>query len=247
MTMPDASEIEALVGHEFPGGKYTVAHWENFLLTECTGGEQLPEGMVHPVVMFHMPILGAGTSIADMFALGQAESDYSIGIESYDWEFFGTLEEDVEYSISARVTEAGHHLVVRQIVTDDFSAITGQIGLWIDDPAVDVVVTTGGTGLTGRDGTPEALRNLFDKEIEGFGELFRYISYAKIGTSTIQSRAVAGVAGGTYIFALPGSPSACRDGWDEILRYQLDIRHRPCNFVEIMPRLTESPTTRRGG
>ena len=149
--------------------------------------------------------------------------------------------------LAARVTEAGHHLVVRQIVTDDFSAITGQIGLWIDDPAVDVVVTTGGTGLTGRDGTPEALRNLFDKEIEGFGELFRYISYAKIGTSTIQSRAVAGVAGGTYIFALPGSPSACRDGWDEILRYQLDIRHRPCNFVEIMPRLTESPTTRRGG
>ena len=143
--------------------------------------------------------------------------------------------------LAARVTEAGHHLAVRQIVTDDFAAITGQIGLWIDDPAVDVVVTTGGTGLTGRDGTPEALRNLFDKEIEGFGELFRYISYAKIGTSTIQSRAVAGVAGGTYIFALPGSPSACRDGWDEILRYQLDIRHRPCNFVEIMPRLTESP------
>lgn len=149
--------------------------------------------------------------------------------------------------LAARVTEAGHHLAARQIVTDDFTAITGQIGRWIDDPAVDVVVTTGGTGLTGRDGTPEALRSLLDKEIEGFGELFRYISYAKIGTSTIQSRAVAGVAGGTYIFALPGSPSACRDGWDEILRYQLDIRHRPCNFVEIMPRLTESPTTRRGG
>ena len=149
--------------------------------------------------------------------------------------------------LAARVTEAGHHLAARHIVTDDFSAITGQIGRWIDDQAVDVVVTTGGTGLTGRDGTPEALRSLLDKEIEGFGELFRYISYAKIGTSTIQSRAVAGVAGGTYIFALPGSPSACRDGWDEILRYQLDIRHRPCNFVEIMPRLTESPTTRRGG
>ena len=149
--------------------------------------------------------------------------------------------------LAARVTEAGHHLAARQIVTDDFAAITGQLGRWIDDPAVDVVVTTGGTGLTGRDGTPEALRSLFDKEIEGFGELFRYLSYAKIGTSTIQSRAVAGVAGGTYIFALPGSPSACRDGWDEILRYQLDIRHRPCNFVEIIPRLTESPTTRRGG
>ena len=149
--------------------------------------------------------------------------------------------------LAARVTEAGHHLAARQIVTDDFAAITVQLGRWIDDPAVDVVVTTGGTGLTGRDGTPEALRSLLDKEIEGFGELFRYVSYAKIGTSTIQSRAVAGVAGGTYIFALPGSPSACRDGWDEILRYQLDIRHRPCNFVEIMPRLTESPTTRRGG
>ena len=149
--------------------------------------------------------------------------------------------------LAARVTETGHHLAARQIVTDDFAAITDQLGRWIDDPAIDVVVTTGGTGLTGRDGTPEALRSLFDKEIEGFGELFRYISFAKIGTSTIQSRAVAGVAGGTYIFALPGSPSACRDGWDEILRYQLDIRHRPCNFVEIMPRLTESPTTRRGG
>ena len=101
------------------------------------------------------------------------------------------------------------------------------------------VIATGGTGLTGRDGTPEAFRSIFEKEIEGFGELFRYISLQKIGTSTIQSRAVAGVAGGTYLFALPGSPSACRDAWDEILRYQLDIRHRPCNFVEIMPRLSE--------
>ena len=110
-----------------------------------------------------------------------------------------------------------------------------------------MIVATGGTGLTGRDGTPEAFRAIFEKEIEGFGELFRYISFAKIGTSTVQSRAVAGVAGGTYLFSLPGSPSACRDGWDEILRYQLDIRHRPCNFVEIMPRLAESPTQRRGG
>ena len=106
MSMPAESEIEALVGHEFPGGRYTVAHWENFLLTECTGGELLPSAMVHPVVMFHMPIIGANTSIAEMFALGQAESDFSIGIESYDWEFFDALIEDVAYSISACVTEA---------------------------------------------------------------------------------------------------------------------------------------------
>ena len=146
-----------------------------------------------------------------------------------------------------RVQEDGHNLAGRAIVTDDFDAITKQLRRWVDDKAVDVIVATGGTGLTGRDGTPEAFRAIFEKEIEGFGELFRYISFTKIGTSTVQSRAVAGVAGGTYLFSLPGSPSACRDGWDEILRYQLDIRHRPCNFVEIMPRLAESPTERRGG
>jgi molybdopterin adenylyltransferase len=146
-----------------------------------------------------------------------------------------------------RVQEDGHNLAGRAIVTDDFDAITKQLRRWVDDKAVDVIVATGGTGLTGRDGTPEAFRAIFEKEIEGFGELFRYISFAKIGTSTVQSRAVAGVVGGTYLFSLPGSPSACRDGWDEILRYQLDIRHRPCNFVEIMPRLAESPTQRRGG
>ena len=146
-----------------------------------------------------------------------------------------------------RVQEDGHNLAGRAIVTDDFDAITKQLRRWVDDKAVDVIVATGGTGLTGRDGTPEAFRMIFEKEIEGFGELFRYISFAKIGTSTVQSRAVAGVAGGTYLFSLPGSPSACRDGWDEILRYQLDIRHRPCNFVEIMPRLAESPIQRRGG
>jgi molybdenum cofactor biosynthesis protein B len=146
-----------------------------------------------------------------------------------------------------RVQEDGHNLAGRAIVTDDFDAITKQLASWVEDKAVDVIVATGGTGLTGRDGTPEAFRAIFEKEIEGFGELFRYISFGKIGTSTVQSRAVAGVAGGTYLFSLPGSPSACRDGWDEILRYQLDIRHRPCNFVEIMPRLAESPTQRRGG
>ena len=146
-----------------------------------------------------------------------------------------------------RVADDGHNLADRRIVTDDFDAITTIVKNWVDDASVDVVIATGGTGLTGRDGTPEAFRFIFEKEIEGFGEIFRYVSFQKIGTSTIQSRAVAGVAGGTYLFALPGSPSACRDAWDEILRYQLDIRHRPCNFVEIMPRLTESAVTRRGG
>ena len=146
-----------------------------------------------------------------------------------------------------RINRDGHNLCRRAIVTDDFDVITGQLREWVADKGVDAIVATGGTGLTGRDGTPEAFRAIFEKEIEGFGELFRYISFAKIGTSTVQSRAVAGVADGTYLFSLPGSPSACRDGWDEILRYQLDIRHRPCNFVEIMPRLAESPTQRRGG
>ena len=149
--------------------------------------------------------------------------------------------------LAERVNQDGHNLVGRAIVTDDFDAITDQLRQWVADEGVDVIVATGGTGLTGRDGSPEAFRTIFEKEIEGFGELFRYISFAKIGTSTVQSRAVAGIAGGTYLFSLPGSPSACRDGWDEILRYQLDIRHRPCNFVEIMPRLTESPNQRRGG
>ena len=158
------------------------------------------------------------------------------------------LEEDKSGDLLAgRVAEDGHHLADRRIVTDDFDAITAIVSKWVQTDSIDVVIATGGTGLTGRDGTPEAFRSIFEKEIEGFGELFRYISFQKIGTSTIQSRAVAGVAGGTYLFALPGSPSACRDAWDEILRYQLDIRHRPCNFVEIMPRLSESATERRGG
>jgi len=125
--------------------------------------------------------------------------------------------------------------------------IVPQLRAWIDDRNIDVVIATGGTGLTGRDSTPEAVAQIVEKDLPGFGELFRYLSFAKIGTSTVQSRAMAGVAGGTYLFALPGSPSGCRDGWDDILRYQLDIRHRPCNFVEIMPRLTESATVRRTG
>ena len=147
--------------------------------------------------------------------------------------------------LAGRIDEDGHILAARMIVTDDVDRIVGQLRSWIDDAGIDVVITTGGTGLTGRDSTPEAFAQIVEKDIPGFGELFRQLSYDKIGTSTIQSRAVAGVAGGTYLFALPGSPSGCRDGWDDILRNQLDIRHRPCNFVEIMPRLAESATQRR--
>lgn len=138
-----------------------------------------------------------------------------------------------------RLRAAGHVLADRAVVKDEVDAIRSQVRAWIADPGVDVVLCTGGTGLTGRDVTPEAVEALYDKAIPGFGELFRWLSYAKIGTSTIQSRATGGVAGGTYLFALPGSPSACRDAWDDILRQQLDSRYRPCNFVEIMPRLSE--------
>lgn len=141
--------------------------------------------------------------------------------------------------LAARVAAAGHHLVDRAIVRDDVAALEARLRRWIADPAVDVVISTGGTGITGRDVTPEALDRVLDKRIEGFGELFRMLSYAKIGTSTMQSRALAGVAGGTYLFALPGSPGAVRDGWDDILLTQLDSRHRPCNLVELMPRLNE--------
>jgi molybdenum cofactor biosynthesis protein B len=133
----------------------------------------------------------------------------------------------------------GHMLAGRAIVKDEVASIAGQLYDWIENPEVDVVISTGGTGVTGRDVTPEAFESVFEKKIDGFGELFRWISYQKIKTSTIQSRAVGGVAGGTYLFALPGSPSACRDGWEEILKWQLDYRHRPCNLVELMPRLTE--------
>ena len=138
-----------------------------------------------------------------------------------------------------RLTGAGHILADRAIVIDDTEAIVAHLHAWIDDPEVDCIITTGGTGLTGRDVTPEAFARVRDKEIEGFGELFRWLSYAKIGTSTIQSRATAAVARGTYLFALPGSNGAVKDGWDGILASQLDSRYRPCNFVELMPRLRE--------
>ena len=138
-----------------------------------------------------------------------------------------------------RIEKAGHAVAARAIVRDDVETIRARIKEWIADPAVDVIITTGGTGFTGRDVTPEAVEPLFEKRMDGFATLFLTISHAKIGTSAIQTRATAGVAGATYIFCLPGSPGACRDGWDEILVHQLDYRYRPCNFVEIMPRLDE--------
>ena len=138
-----------------------------------------------------------------------------------------------------RIAEAGHNLADRKIVTDDVDRIVEQLHLWIADKGVDVVISTGGTGVTGRDVTPEAFESVYEKPIPGFGEMFRMISYDKIGTSTIQSRCTAGVAGGTYLFALPGSPGACKDGWDGILKSQLDYRFMPCNFVELMDRLQE--------
>ena len=142
-------------------------------------------------------------------------------------------------TLIARLEDAGHVLAGRAIVADDADVIVSRLHALIDDPEVDCVLTTGGTGVTGRDVTPEALARVWDKEIPGFGELFRMLSYRTIGTSTIQSRATAGVARGTYIFALPGSTGAVVDAWDGILKDQLDIRHKPCNFVELMPRLME--------
>jgi molybdenum cofactor biosynthesis protein B len=142
-------------------------------------------------------------------------------------------------TLEKRVRDAGHNIVSRVIVVDDADEIVAKLKEWIADPAIDAVISTGGTGLTGRDVTPEAFRSVFEKEIDGFSALFHRVSFEKIGTSTVQSRACAGVSGGTYLFALPGSPGAVKDGWDEILKFQLDSRHRPCNFVEIMPRLRE--------
>ena len=151
-----------------------------------------------------------------------------------------TLAEDKSGdTLVERLTGAGHTLAARGIERDDRDRIAAQLRVWIADPAVDVILTTGGTGLTGRDVTVEAHRDVYEKEIEAFGTVFTIVSMQKIGTSAVQSRACGGVAGGTYLFALPGSPGACRDAWDEILKWQLDYRHKPCNFVEIMPRLEE--------
>ena len=142
-------------------------------------------------------------------------------------------------ALAARVAAAGHEVADRAIERDDADVIEARLRAWIAEPGIDVVITTGGTGITGRDVTPEAFERVMEKRIDGFGELFRMLSFQKIGTSTMQSRALAGVAGGTYLFALPGSTGAVRDAWDDILLWQLDARHRPCNLVELMPRLRE--------
>lgn len=142
-------------------------------------------------------------------------------------------------TLAEMIARDGHKVAARAIVRDDIAAITAQVEKWIDDKTIDVVISTGGTGMTGRDVTTEAFESLYEKKIDGFGELFRWISFQKVGTSTIQSRATGGVVRGTYLFALPGSPGACRDGWEEVLKHQLDYRHKPCNLVELMPRLME--------
>lgn len=138
-----------------------------------------------------------------------------------------------------RLTAAGHRLAQRAIVPDDAYRLRAVVSAWIADPAIEVILSTGGTGITGRDSTPEAIRPLLDKELTGFGELFRMLSFAEIGTSTLQSRALGGLANGTFIFCLPGSTGACRTGWDRILQAQLDARTQPCNFIELLPRLRE--------
>jgi len=151
-----------------------------------------------------------------------------------------TLEDDTSGQLlSDRLTEAGHRLAAREIVPDNIYLIRALVSQWIADESIDIIISTGGTGLTGRDGTPEAVEVLFDKKIQGFGELFRQLSYEEIATSTIQSRVTAGVANGTYIFCLPGSSGACRTAWDRILAAQLDLRSKPCNFAELIPRLRE--------
>lgn len=147
--------------------------------------------------------------------------------------------------LSERLQKAGHQLADRAICKDDIEQIQSQVSVWINDPDIDVILTTGGTGFTGRDVTPEALAPLFEKHMDGFSHVFHRVSFEKIGTSTIQSRATAGVANSTYIFALPGSSGACKDAWDEILVHQLDYRHQPCNFVEILPRLDEHMKRRK--
>ncbi|MCG7493421.1 molybdenum cofactor biosynthesis protein B [Thalassobius sp. Cn5-15] len=149
-------------------------------------------------------------------------------------------------TLVSRIETAGHTVAYRQIIRDERDAIADQLRAWIADPVVDVVISTGGTGLTGRDVTVEAHRDVYEKEIDAFGTVFTIVSMQKIGTSAVQSRATGGVAGGTYLFALPGSTGACKDAWDEILKYQLDYRHMPCNFVEIFPRLEEHKRRSKG-
>jgi len=188
-------------------------------------------GVVRQALRGHIPPMSDDSNARQFIPLGIAVLTVSDTRKPEDDRSGDTL--------AGRLTEAGHRLAGRAIVPDDVGRIRKQVEAWLDDPAVDVVLTTGGTGFTGRDVTPEALEPLFEKRMDGFSAVFHRISYDKIGTSTLQSRATAGVAKATYIFVLPGSPGACRDAWDGILGQQLDYRHRPCNFVEIMPRLDE--------
>ncbi|MFY9955890.1 molybdenum cofactor biosynthesis protein B [Bradyrhizobium sp.] len=175
-----------------------------------------------------------------MSAIGEAKLFVPLNVAVLTISDTRSLSDDKSGStLAERLTAAGHKLAAREIVTDDVEAIRVIVKRWISDEGVDVVITTGGTGFTGRDVTPEAIEPLFEKRMDGFSIAFHLLSHAKIGASTVQSRATAGVAGATFIFCLPGSPGACRDGWDGILASQLDYRTRPCNFVEIMPRLDE--------
>lgn len=181
-----------------------------------------------------------------MSRIDESRPFVSVGIAVLTVSDSRTLEDDKSGGIlAARIEEAGHVLADRAIVTDDVEKIRAQVVAWSQDEKIDVVITTGGTGFTGRDVTPEALEPLFEKRMDGFSAVFHRISYDKIGTSTIQSRATAGLLNQTFVFAIPGSPGACKDAWDEILKPQLDYRHGPCNFVEIMPRLDEH--LKRGG
>jgi molybdenum cofactor biosynthesis protein B len=175
-----------------------------------------------------------------MIGIDETRAFVSLGIAVMTVSDTRTIENDKSgQTLADRILEAGHQLKARAIVTDDRDKIAAQVRDWTLDPSIDVVITTGGTGFTGRDVTPEALEPLFEKRMDGFSEVFHRISYDKIGTSTIQSRATGGVANATFIFVLPGSPGACKDAWDGIIKAQLDYRHMPCNFVEIMPRLDE--------
>ncbi len=175
-----------------------------------------------------------------MIGIDESRSLIPLGIAVLTVSDTRTMENDKSgQTLADRIEAAGHLLKARAIVTDDREKIAGQVTAWTLDPEIDVVITTGGTGFTGRDVTPEALEPLFEKRMDGFSEVFHRISYDKIGTSTIQSRATGGVINATYIFVIPGSPGACKDAWDGILKAQLDYRHMPCNFVEILPRLDE--------
>jgi molybdenum cofactor biosynthesis protein B len=179
-----------------------------------------------------------------MFGVDQSIRFVKINIAVMTVSDTRTIEDDRSGEILVdRLLAAGHELADRAIIKDEHDAILLKLGDWINQPDIDVIISTGGTGVTGRDVTPEAFHKVFEKEIVGFGELFRTLSYKKIGTSTRQSRATAGVSGGTYLFALPGSTGACKDAWDDILVHQLDIRYKPCNFAELLPRLQEHLNT----